>query len=119
MSIRSLKKRADQLASEAGDLRSERNRRAAESLALLRQRVASPVGLAMCFGVGVAAGLKSPRRESNGAGTRSDGAASRVLQGPLGAAAIKLASAFIAGAFLQPDKGDGAASDVDSRSVQH
>ena len=110
MSIRSLKQRADQLASDAGESRLERNRSAARCLAILRQRAGSPVGLAVCFGAGLVAGSRTDRHEAiadesddTDRGDR-ESVAMHALRGPAGAAAIKLASAFIAGALMRPDE---------------
>lgn len=102
MSIRSLKRRADILANDASHLRTERNRRAARCLATVRRRVASPVGLAVCFGVGVVAGSRANQRDSKESRPDGNGIANQVLSGPLGTAAVKLASAFIAASFMPP-----------------
>lgn len=109
MSIRSLKQRADRVASEARGLRLERDRRAAESLELARRRIGSPAGLALCFGAGFVVGLKPRKRDADDSAADVAGPATRMLDGPLGAAAIKLASAFIANAVVRRNKqGDGA-----------
>lgn len=109
MSIQNLKQRADQLASEAGEFRLERNRSAARCLAILRRRAGSPVGLAICFGAGMVAGSRSDRHHAiepeNDDTDRHEreSVAMQALRGPIGAAAIKLGSAFIAGALLRPE----------------
>lgn len=104
MSIRSLKQRADKLACRADDLRVERNNRTERSLAIVRRRVGSPVGLAVCFGVGVAAGSRLNNRKPDAKRATGDGVASQLLHGPVGAAAIKLATAFLAGSILKGDE---------------
>jgi hypothetical protein len=106
VSIRSLKQRADRLAREAHGLRMERDRRAAESLELARRRIGSPAGLALCFGAGFAVGHRSPKRDANDTGGGVAGQATRLAESPLGAAAIKLAAAFIAGAVTRRERED-------------
>jgi hypothetical protein len=117
MSIQSLKRRANELASDARRLRSERNEHALEGLAILRRRLGSPAGLALSFGAGVVAGSAAPRRrpfqadedgkdragKRNKAHAAGPGFADWLLRGPLGVAAFKLAPAFIAGAMMQSD----------------
>jgi hypothetical protein len=104
VSIKNLRERADRLASEARSLRLERDRRAAESLDLARRRISSPAGLALCFGAGFAVGHRSPKRAAHGSGDGVAKQAARLLERPLGAAAVKLAVAFIAGAVARPDR---------------
>lgn len=108
MSIGSLKERADKLAVEAEDQRQARNDHAARSLSVVRQRIASPVGLAVCFGAGVLAGSARSNARSNDKDSAKDrekgnGVASKVLHGPLGSTAGKFLSAAIATAMMRSD----------------
>lgn len=105
MLIRSLQQRADDLAWRAEQLRLQRNSRAERCLAIVRRRVGSPVGLAVSFSAGVVAGSRMKSRNSRPNSHTDTGGDSfaRLLHGPVGTAAIKLASAFIAGSLLKPD----------------
>lgn len=108
-----LKTRADRLAGDAGRLRRERNEHARRGYEILRHRAGSPLGLTVCFGAGVFAGARSRRPDAPGNGNdrgkrpapehREEAFAHRLLHGPVGAAAIKLGTAFIAGRLMQPD----------------
>lgn len=116
-----LKRDADELAADAAWLQRERNVRARRGYAILKRRIASPPGLIACFGAGVFAGARSrrPAIDSDGGSRprnddgpqRSGGLARRVLQGPAGAAALRLATAWLAGALMKPSPPQGAGQD--------
>lgn len=102
-----LKTNADHLAADAARLRRERNAHARRSYAIVQRRVSSPPGLVLCFGAGVFAGARlrhrelhpeHERRHDRRPARREIGLTEWLLHGPLGAAAIKLGTAFIAGA---------------------
>ncbi|HET6630298.1 MAG TPA: hypothetical protein VFG91_11040 [Woeseiaceae bacterium] len=101
-----LKTNADHLAADAAWLRRERDTHARQGFDILRRRVGSPPGLVVCFGAGVFAGARSRNRESDPAdkARRESHLVERLLHGPVGAAAIKLGTAFLAGALLHPDR---------------
>lgn len=107
-----LKTNADHLAADAARLRRERNAHARRSYAIVQRRVSSPPGLVLCFGAGVFAGARlrhrerhpeHERRHDRRPERRESGLAEWLLHGPLGAAAVKLGTAFLAGALMHPD----------------
>ncbi|HZD51848.1 MAG TPA: hypothetical protein VE175_02270 [Woeseiaceae bacterium] len=106
MTIRDLRRRADGLAGEAERLRGARNAHAVRSVAILGQRIASPAGLVLCFGAGILIGRPSsraPERPTRSAGD-SRGKVGWLLESPVGAAALRLASAFVTGAAVGSDE---------------
>lgn len=114
-----LKRDADERAADAACLQRERNVHARRGYAILKRRIASPPGLVACFGAGVFAGARSRRpaiegdgrssaRHENGARRSEGGLARRVLQGPAGAAALRLGTAWLAGALMRPSAPEGA-----------
>ncbi len=109
----SLKTTADRLAADALRLRHDRNAHARRSYGLLKRRIGSPPGLVACFGAGVFAGARSRRpvaRNGERRPERSQGGFTAFLQGPLGVAATRLATALIAGALAKPDYAQAAGS---------
>lgn len=104
MAIRGLRQRADELAAEAGRLRRARNAHAARAIAIVRARISTPAGLALCFAAGIVVGRPSSRAgapaERKARHAATEGAAGRLLGGPLAAAAVRLASAFVTGAAV-------------------
>lgn len=109
MAFRNLERRVDQLALEASRLQRERDAHAARGVAILRARLATPTALALCFAAGMLVGWPSPpgparraaRREGEG---QAESGAVRLLNGPLGTAALRLASAYVAGAVTGPGR---------------
>ena len=108
MSIRKKKEQADQLLREAEQLRHSRNRHTAKALDIARQRIASPVGLAICFGAGALTGY-SARRRAERSYERSyeqfdehdrDGWFRRTMEGPVGDIAVRLATASLVNALM-------------------
>ena len=115
-----LKGEADRLAAEAAWLQRERNLHARRGYAIFKRRIASPAGLVACFGAGVFAGARSrrPRTREEDSEPRDhdpqrsrDGLASRLLHGPVGAAALRLGTAWLAGALMKPGPPEGAGQD--------
>jgi hypothetical protein len=117
-----LKRDADGLAADAAWLQRERNAHARRGYAMLKRRIGSPAGLVACFGAGVFAGARSRRRtpdedggndprSRNGSQRREGGLARRVLQGPAGAVALRLGTAWLAGALMRPEPPEGAGQD--------
>ena len=119
-----LKSEADRLALDAAWLQRERNAHARRGYALFRRRIGSPLGLAACFGAGVFAGARVRRPAPGNSGDhrspghrgepeRSEsGLAGRILHGPVGAAALRLATAYVAGALMKPAPPDGTGHDL-------
>lgn len=104
MSIASLKGEVDELAGTANGLRQERNVRVARSLAIVKRRIGSPPGLAVCFSAGFLLGSRASAdstdadRRETGQGNKErdkEGLVSKILLGPLLAAAVKMALAFL------------------------
>lgn len=116
-----LKSEADRLALDAAWLQRERNAHARRGYALFKRRIGSPLGLAACFGAGLFAGARTRRpvpgnsgehRSRGGEPERSEsGLARRILQGPVGAAALRLGTAYLAGALMKPAPPDGTGHD--------
>lgn len=103
MTFRNLERRADERALEASRLKRERDAHAARGVAILRARLATPPALALCFGAGMLVGRPSPPgRPARSRGGRGDGEPEsgivRLLGGALATAALRLASAYVAGA---------------------
>lgn len=120
-----LKTDADRLAAAALRLRGERDARAKRGYEILRRRIGSPPGLALCFGAGVVLGARSRHGASHGLPAADErrrergGGFGRWLQGPAGAAAIKVAGALLSGALLHPDDAPPAAlMDVDGSAAE-
>ena len=113
-----LKGEADRLADDAAWLQRERNAHARRGYTILKRRIASPPGLLACFGAGVFAGARSRRpsrrdggseaRHEQGPQRKEEGLTRRLLQGPVGAAALRLGTAWLAGALMKPSPGGGA-----------
>lgn len=116
----SLKTEADRLAADAIRLREERNAHARRGYGILKRRIGSPPGLTACFGAGVFAGARSRRpRPPKDAKVerppeRAEGGFAAFLHGPLGIAAIRLGTAFIAGALAKPDYADAGGASSES-----
>lgn len=115
-----LKSEADRLALDAASLQRERNAHARRGYALFRRRIGSPLGLAACFGAGVLAGARARRpaqgnsgehRGGREPGRSESGLATRILHGPLGAAALRLGAAYLAGALMKTAPPDGTGHD--------
>ena len=108
-----LKREADRRAADAAGLQRERNVHARRGYAMLKRRIASPPGLVACFGAGVFAGARSRRPPPGEDGPqRSEGSrARRFLQGPAGAAALRLGTAWLAGALMRSSAPEGAGHD--------
>lgn len=104
MSIRSKKAAADRLVREVEAQRQSRKQHSRKALSILRDRIASPKGLAVCFGLGAAAGYRTnghPGRRTEG-GAKEDGFLKRAVDGPVGGIALRLAAATIVRALMQP-----------------
>lgn len=117
MSIGKKKARADQLLREAEAQRDSRNRHAAKALDIARQRIASPVGLAVCFCAGALTGFGA-RRRSEPSCERSDedaenqnrgGWIRRAIEGPVGDIAVRLATVSLVNTLMN-SLGPGEAS---------
>ena len=119
MKIARLRKQADALAQDAHSSRLRYRRHVSRSLSILRRRVGSTAGLAISFSLGFMAGTgttgstddsaPAPRRPP-GRGER--GVVHQVAHGPLGAGAVKLATAFVARSlvrFMQERSGEAQA----------
>lgn len=108
-----LKTNADHLAADAAWLRRERNAHARRGYEILRRRVGSPPGLIVSFGAGVFTGARARHRKVHDGGDdhrhdrRPDhaegGLTGWLLHGPVGAAAIRFGTAFLAGALMRHD----------------
>lgn len=103
MSIASLKDELDELAGNANDLRQERNVRIARSLAIVKRRIGSPPGLAVCFSAGFLLGSPAGEdsteadqrhKEGDKEGDK-EGLVSKILIGPLLATTVRMALAFL------------------------
>lgn len=116
MSIRKQKEQADQLLREAEVQRQSRNRHAARALDIARQRIGSPVGLAICFGAGALTGYGVRRKAEQSYEHWSeqdddpnrDGWFRRTMEGPVGDIALRLATASLVNALMNslgPDEG--------------
>lgn len=121
--FRHLKSNAARHAADAARLQRDRNAHAKQGYAILERRLGSPPGLIMCFGAGVFAGASSRRRDLCAddqelrSGRRPEhaepGFTERLLHGPLGAAAIRFGTAFLAGALLHPEHAESDGTDPD------
>lgn len=113
MSIRSQKKKADELMRVAEEERAARDLHLDRSLTMIEGKIITPAGLAACFGAGVALGLLTGRDSAGDDGDEQEGAreAKEKGGGNLADIAIKLASAMIVNALVRkyPDNGDPAA----------
>ena len=104
-----LKARADRIAGDGARLRQARDQHARRGYRILKRRAASPLALTLCFGAGVFAGARSRRRAGPGEDRENrrapdEGFTHRLLHGPVGAAAIRLGTAYLAGSLIQPDQ---------------
>lgn len=99
MAVGNLRRQADRLAAEAARLHTERNEHARRCLAIARRRLASPGGLAACFGAGLLVGQRGSRRERPRSDSDRTGGVRALLRSPMAAAALRAASAF-AGAHI-------------------
>ena len=103
MNIRKKKAQADQLLREAEVQRLSRNRHAARALDIARQRIGSPVGLAVCFGAGALTGYGTRRkaeRSHQQSSEQHDGWLRRAMDGPVGDIAVRLATASLINALM-------------------
>ncbi len=103
MSIRRKKAWADQLLREAEEQRHSRNCHAARALDIARQRIASPTGLAICFGAGALTGYGARRRveqSSEQSEHNRDGWFRRTMSGPVGDIAVRLATASLVNTLM-------------------
>jgi hypothetical protein len=112
MSIRKQKEHADQLLREAEVQRQLRNRHATRALDIARQRIGSPVGLAICFGAGALTGYGVRRNAEQSyeqsEDTNHDGWFRRTMEGPFGDIAVRLATASLVNALMNSlEPGDG------------
>lgn len=115
MKVLALKRRADTLAEEAHACRAASRAHARRSLLIVRRRVGSPAGLAICFSLGFLAGLRrktrsSPREKATGV-RREEGGFARLVSGPVGEAVLKLVSAIVA-SFLMKYLNAGGSEEV-------
>jgi hypothetical protein len=109
--FKDLKARADRIAGDGARLRQARDQHALRGYRILKRRAGSPLALTLCFGAGVFAGARSRRRDGEldretrrAPDRREEGFTHRLLHGPVGAAAIRLGTAFLAGSLMQPDQ---------------
>jgi hypothetical protein len=100
MGIRTKKARVDQLVREAESQRLARNEHAGNALDLVRRRVSSPLGLAVSFGAGAAIGYRRrpPQQDDNG---DRDSWVRRIVDGPVGHIAIRIATATMVNAMMK------------------
>lgn len=112
MGIRKKKARADQLVREAESQRLARDRHAGNAWDLIRRRVSSPLGLAVSFGAGAAMGYRRrpPQQDRNG---DRDSWVRRIVEGPAGHIAIRIATATMVSAMMKAIRsGDETSSDA-------
>lgn len=121
MSIRKKKAHADQLLHEAEAQRLSRNRHAARALDIARERIASPVGLAICFGAGALTGYGTRRgaeqSHDQSDNQNQDGWLRQAMAGPLGDIAVRLATASLVNTLMNslgPGEGTDHAADFDT-----
>ncbi|HEX7718735.1 MAG TPA: hypothetical protein VF389_02915 [Woeseiaceae bacterium] len=107
MNIRKKKAQADQLLREAEEQRLSRNRHAARALDIARQRIGSPIGLAVCFGAGALTGYGARRKAERShqesyeqSNEQRDGWIRRAMDGPVGDIAVRLATASLINALM-------------------
>lgn len=123
MNIRKKKAQADQLLREAEAQRHSRNRHAAKALDIVRQRIGSPVGLAVCFGAGALTGYGTRRKadrsheqwyeQSNEQQHDHDGWIRRAIDGPVGDIAVRLATASLINALMNSlGRGEGSTDEA-------
>lgn len=118
MRIGRLKRRADELVTQARSDRRQFKSHAEQALAIVRRRMGSTAGLAVCFSLGFMAGIRPADGRSADAGSnRSDGAGSkgrrptfmlRLVQGPVGEAAMKLGMALLTRSLMKLQEDDAA-----------
>jgi hypothetical protein len=107
--IRNLKSRADALAADARTDRLEYRQHLDQSLSILRRRVGSTAGLTISFSLGFMTGTGSSsggRKNGKAAavgsrGRRAKGFAQRLVRGPMGENAMKLASAAVMSSLMK------------------
>jgi hypothetical protein len=112
MGIRRKKARVDQLVREAESQRLARDQHAGNALDLVRRRVSSPLGLAVSFGAGAAIGYRRrpPQLDDNG---DRDSWVQRIVDGPVGHIAIRIATATMANAIMKAIRsGDESSNDA-------
>ncbi|HEX7719193.1 MAG TPA: hypothetical protein VF389_05255, partial [Woeseiaceae bacterium] len=116
MNIRKKKAQADQLLREAEEQRLSRNRHVARALDIARQRIGSPVGLAVCFGAGALTGYGARRKAEQSYEQSSEpqnGWIRRAMDGPVGDIAVRLATASLINALMNSlGPGEGTADEA-------
>jgi len=127
--IARLRQQADALEASARDKWFEFRTHSDRSLAIVRRRVGSPAGLAISFSLGFMAGTGSDDGRTNGTSAGEDestegesrGITYKLAHGPLGDAAIKLATALLARSlmsFLNEGRDDAGLTDSASASPE-
>lgn len=115
MSIRNKRRAADRLVQQFETERRIRKRHTANAMAIVRRRITSPAGLALCFGAGAVVGYRGADHRTARCHDQDDGFLRRVAEGPLGSILLRLAAATIVRAMLHlpggEDGGDAATAE--------